>query len=265
MGPEDSQRVLRILFFSNLNMSELQQTQDADPQGNGGVADAMNKATTDSGAGSADASSQADLSFFERATGRKFTSVEDAEKYLRNLNSMVGDGRIAEQRKKAELADSVIQQYASERQLTYAEAEAELRNIVAPSRKSQPVSAPEAVRDPRIDQMEEELFLTKTPEAAPHLEKIRRYAKAGSLSLKEAYNDLYGEVLSQKAKEAQSEAKRKEKQLASIPTSQSAAPVGATPQSKILLEQYKKTGKPELMREAIKARKKETYVQETEE
>lgn len=225
----------------------------------------MNKATTDSGAGSADASLQADLSFFERATGRKFNSVDEAEKYLKNLNSMVGDGRIAEQRKKAEFADAILIQYANERGLSVEQAQAELSNLVTPSKKAQPVSMPEVARDPRVDQMEEELFLTKTPEAAIHIEKIRRYAKAGSLSLKEAYNELYGEILTQKAKEAQSEVKRREKQLASVPTSQSAPAANAIPRSKQLLDQYRKTGKPELMREAIKARKQETYTQETEE
>lgn len=240
-------------------MSELQQTQYTDPQGSGGVADAMNKATSDSGAGSADASTQADLSFFERATGRKFNSVDEAEKYLKNLNSMVGDGRIAEQRKKAEFADAILVQYANERGLSVEQAQAELSNLVTPSRKTQPVSVPEPVRDPRIDAMEEELFLSKTPEATQHIEKIRRYAKASSLPLKDAFQELYGDVLAQKTKEANSEAKRKEKLSASITTSSSMPATQAIPESKLLLEQYKKTGKSEFMRAAIKARKKETY------
>lgn len=247
-------------------MLETQQTHITDPADTGGETDAMVAATTDSDTGSADANQQAELSFIERTTGRKFSSLGEAEKYLRNLNNLVGDGRIAEQRKKAELADYVVTQFANEKGISLDEARKELETLVVPSRKPGTVShAPSTVQsDPRVDMLERELFLSRTPEAAPYMERIDRYAKAQNMPISEAYKELYGDVLAEKTRQVQSEAKRTEKKMASVTTSSSAPSAPSIPRSKELLELARKTGDQSYLIEAMKARSREAQVREEE-
>lgn len=246
-------------------MTDTKQTLETDtPTGGEGQEDAAVKAPSDSDGESADAKEQADLAVIERATGRKFKSHEDAEKYLKNLNSLVGDNTISAQRKEAEFAKSIVSQYANENGLTYAEAKAKLESLVAPSKTvpadaSAPSQNKQVYIDPRIDELERKDFLRENPSASPYLEKIDRYAKLNGQTLSAAYEELYGDILSEQAKKQQSEAKRKEKIAASVPTSTSApASAPSIPESKRLLEEYKKTGNESLYREAIKARQKET-------
>lgn len=247
-------------------MFETQQTLDTDSTIVEGNENAMVETTTDSDSSSANVKGQAELALIERSTGRKFQTLEDAEKYLQNLNRMVGDGRIAEQRKKAELADAVVSQYANERGLSHEEAQKELEGIVAPSKKTnRAVTQQTQMVDPRIDALERELFLSKTPEAQPYIERIERYAKASNVSVKEAYQELYGDVLSEKAKILQSEAKRKEKQMASVSTSSSAPSAPSTSRSKELLSAVRQKGYDDsLFLEALKARSRETYSKQEE-
>lgn len=244
-------------------MIETQQTPNADASRvEAGGADAMVETTSSSGTPASDANTQDALMFLERTTGRKFNSVEEGEKFVRNLNSLVGDNAVASARQKAELADAVIQQYAHENGLTPQDAEIQLKSLVVPSKTRRTVSpsadTPSA-SDERHEALEREVFLMKTPEATPYIEKVSRYAKAQNIGLKEAYTELYGDVLAAKVKDEQLEAKRKDKKLASVPTSSSAPPATAIPRSKELLLAYQKNGNPDLMREAIKARQKETY------
>lgn len=242
-------------------MSETQQTLNAHTDGlSDGLENAMVDASTDSGEGSADAQTQADLALIERATGRKFASHSDAEKYLKNLNSLVGDNVVSAQRKDAELARAVVQKYAEENGLTHAEAKAQLEQIAAPSRATQTAAQSQNKQvyiDPRIDELEKKDFLRDNPDAAPLLEKIDRYAKLNGQTLTSAYQELYGDIFAEQAKQQQSEAKRKEKMAASIPTSTSAPAAPSVKESERLLNEYKKTGNSDLMREVIKARWRE--------
>ncbi len=246
-------------------MADTQQTLNADASGlEAGQENAMVDATTVSGEGSADALEQADLALIERATGRKFATHDDAEKYLKNLNSLVGDNVVSAQREEAKLYKAVITQYANENGMNYAEAKQAIENLVTPS-SATPAASPASQNkqvyiDPRIDELERKDFLRENPLAVPYLDKIDRYAKLNGQTLSAAYNELYGDIFAEKAKQEQTEAKRKEKIAASVPTSVSApASAPSIPESKRLMEEYQKTGNNTLLREAIKARAKETY------
>ena len=54
------------------------------------------------------------LAFLKETTGREFATEEDAQKYLKNLNSMVGDDRIAQDRKDADVSRRVVRRLAKE-------------------------------------------------------------------------------------------------------------------------------------------------------
>lgn len=239
-------------------MFETQQTHNANPSGSeGGHVDAMVNASAASHSQSTDASSQVDaLQLIKEATGREFKSVEEGKTYLSNLNRLVGDNTVASQRKKAELADAVVAQYASEQGITEQEAEQQLRGIVQP-RKQQQVNrsvSQEVQRDPRLDEMEQELLLSKNPEAAPYLDKVVKYARSESISLKQAYNDLYGEVIKTQREQSQAEALALEKKGAQVSASNSAPPSTENTQLKKLYAEYQRTGKSEIMREILKMR-----------
>lgn len=242
-------------------MIDAEQTLHADPGVSGGQKDADVSTTSSSGSSSSDASKQDELAILERATGRKFSDVTQAEQFLRNLNNLVGDNAVAKARQKAEFADALVTQYAAEKGMSYEDAQQELQGLVAPSKARRPVSpsADKPVEDPRYEALEREMFLMKTPEASPYIDKVSRYAKAGSLSLSDAYKELYGDIVATKTKEDQLEAKRKDKKLASLSTSTSAPAAPSIPRSKELLAQYRKTGDQSLLQEAMKARSRETY------
>lgn len=252
-------------------MADTQQTLNTDVSGETGDENAMVDASTDSDNGSADAPTQADLALIERATGRKFASQSEAEKYLKNLNSLVGDNVVSAQREEAKLYKAVITRYAAENDLSYDDAKQALEKLVAPSEATKVASQVQGTQnkqvyvDPRIDELERKDFLRENPLATPYLDKIDRYAKLNGQSLSAAYQELYGDIFAEKAKQQQSEAKRKEKIAASIPTSSSApASAPSIPESKRLMDEYKKSGNSTLLREAMKARAKETYTQKTD-
>ena len=250
-------------------MADTQQTLNADVSGETGDENAMVDASTDSGNGSADALSQADLALIERATGRKFANQDDAEKYLKNLNGLVGDNVVSAQREDARMYKAVITRYAAENSLSYDDAKQALEALVAPSKDTKVASqAPQNKQvyvDPRIDELERKDFLRENPIAAPYFDKIDRFAKLNGQTLSSAYQELYGDILAEKAKQQQSEAKRKDKIAASIPTSTSApASAPSIPESKRLMDDYKKTGNSAILREAMKARAKETYIKTEE-
>lgn len=81
---------------------EIQQTSQSD----------VSDVGTASEAGNGDAgNSQHDLlGTLSKATGREFKTVEDFESHYKNLSSMVGDNTIAEQRKKAEGYQKVLEE-----------------------------------------------------------------------------------------------------------------------------------------------------------
>lgn len=241
-------------------MFDAEQTLNTDSAGQAeGQQDAEARTPSSSDTPSSDAPKQDELSLLERATGRKFSDLAQAEQYLRNLNSLVGDNAVANARKKAEFADAVVSQYATEKGLSYDEAEEELRTIVSPKTRRAVSTSDQPKVDPRTEALEREIFLMKTPEANPFIDKVSRYAKAENMSLSDAYKELYGDVIKTKAREEQLEAKREGKKLASISTSSSATAAPAIPRSKQLLEQYAKTGDASIYREAIKARSEETW------
>src|SRR3990167_8595788 len=52
------------------------------------------------------------LKLVEASTGRKFDNVDDAKKYLTNLNSLVGDQAVAKTREEAKLFSTFIDKWA---------------------------------------------------------------------------------------------------------------------------------------------------------
>lgn len=65
------------------------------------------KATTDP--------NEAVLRLIEGSTGRKFDKIEDAQKFIKNLNSFVGDQEIAKARESAKLYDALVSKFAEEK------------------------------------------------------------------------------------------------------------------------------------------------------
>ena len=91
------------------------------------IAAALKQTGTDQGGKKADVSSGnsssqtnanpdgALLKFMEDSTGRKFDNVGEAQKFVKNLNSFVGDQEIAKAREGAKLYDALVNKFASEK------------------------------------------------------------------------------------------------------------------------------------------------------
>lgn len=91
------------------------------------IAQALNQTGTDQGGTKADVPSPSDssktttnpdealLSFIEGSTGRKFNTVDDAQKFIKNLNSFVGDQEIAKAREGAKLYDALVKKVAEDK------------------------------------------------------------------------------------------------------------------------------------------------------
>jgi hypothetical protein len=230
-------------------MLDAQQTPNTDPASSGGDSgDAIGAANAVSAA-AADPTQEA-MRLVAEATGRKFTSVEEAKKFLTNLNKMVGNPRLRED---AELMDTIAAKYAEENKLTRREAREKLAELAgsAPVRQwtDDDVSP---VLQAKVERLETEAFLARNPEAEGHLEKVRSYARATGKELADAYTELYGDVL--KKSSANASDKRGEKLSASVTASSTAMPAVSINKVDKLKEEYKKTGNPKLFREIVKAK-----------
>lgn len=135
---------------------------------------------------SAQASSQADLlAKLAQTSGLKFNSVEEVGKKLAGLNSLVGDQKVVEYRRKAEALDKLTKSNLSKE-----EAEMTLAPFISsPDNKSSEGQAEVSNTDARVSRLEKELekerFLKKYPHAAEVVDEVS--ALAGNRSLEESF------------------------------------------------------------------------------
>lgn len=201
------------------------------------------------------------LTAIEAVTGRKFASIEEAQKHYQNLTSLVGDQAVADQRKRAGLAENLAKQVARENGWSLDASYAYLEKLQAEGKTPDSVGTPDPTFDPkqaetdtRLRRMEHELFTAKHPEAAKVLGQIEDYARTTGKSLEESYAYLYGDVVKEVKDSVRTEALRSEKKGAGLNVSPS-APVPPEPDLYAQnMESYRKTGKKEFFHEAIKNR-----------
>lgn len=188
-------------------------TPDAQPVAPGGTPDVAPQ--TSASDNNADAGLVA-LQLIETSTGRKFENVEEAQKFLQNLNSLVGDQSVAKAREAQKALDSLTQKFGK----TPAEIEVALTNFVieATKSKAEPVIKPNVENNPapaigkeldeRLAELEDFRQLTalkdKYPAAVEVKDEIAAVAKARGISWVEAFESSPLKTLVElKAKEAE--------------------------------------------------------------
>jgi hypothetical protein len=230
-------------------MLEAQQTPNTDSvpaEGEHGNANGSANAVS---AAAADPTQEA-MRLVAEATGRKYSSLDEAQKHLKHLNSMVGNPRLRED---ADLMDNIVSKYADENNLSKREAREKLAELAgAKANRQRTDDDVSPALQAKVERLETEAFLARNPEAESHLEKVRQYARATGKELADAYTELYGDVL--KRAPAQTSDKRSEKLSASVTASSTAMPAVSINKVDKLKEEYKKTGNPKIFREIIKSK-----------
>lgn len=239
-------------------MSETQQTHAADASQSGEAGNVNAKVEAPSvPVPTADANPQAaELKALNTVMGREFKNLDEAREHYQNLNKLVGDNAIAEQRKAAQAYDALVLQIAKENGWSRAASIAYLEDLQTSSnsteKQASSFDAKSFDENDRLQKLERELFLAKTPEAAKYLDKVEKYAKTTRTSLSEAYAELYGDVIQTAKEEALSEALRQEKLGAQVSASSSTPAAPEINRYAELMEKYRKTGNSEFFREATK-------------
>lgn len=228
---------------------------EADPSLDGGQDGGDGAAPTDPGQESDPAKLQeATLAEINRMTGRSFTSLEEAQKHLQELNSFVGNPRLRED---AESFDKFAKKLASEQGITAEEARRRIKETMkdaTPAPANDPQRpAPANASEERLERLERFEFLSQMPDAKPYIGQISKYAKANGVTLEEAYTELYGEVFKRAAEDKRSEAERLEKMATSVNVNESAPPA-PPPGSKesAMKKKYAETGDERYLAEALK-------------
>lgn len=191
--------------------------------------------------------------------GREYKDVEDAKKHISGLVKLVGDNTVAAQRKRAELADTLVARIASENGWDKSQAEQYLLNLTTQqTMETQNPVAPQT--DPKIEERlrrgERAEFLLETPEAKPYIEKIESFARATGKTNAEAYAELYGDIVKKDSERKAAEDLEKEKREASVSASHDSTPVKLPDEYDKAMKEYRKTGKSEHLQAAIKIRNK---------
>lgn len=218
-----------------------------------GQRDAEVKAAEATQAAPTDAPKQEDaLALLKEVAKRDFKSKEEAKKYLENLNRLVGDQTIAQQRRRAELADVLLQRIAAENSMSLQEAESYLANLTTMEQQPQRVQTTDPQLEERLRRGERAEFLMETPEAKPFIEKIEDYSKATGKSYKDAYDTLYSDVVKAERERKQAEEATRQKKEAQVFASTNTNAEKLPDEYGKMMEQYRKTGKSEFLHEAIK-------------
>lgn len=156
-----------------------------------------------------DEANVAALKLIEASTGRKFNSTEEAQKFLTNLNSLVGDQSLAKGREAAKVLDTLsakLGKPASEL-TTYVDTLV----AIAAKPEAKPAEARSA-SDPRLlekverlEDFEQRLQLErKYPQSVEVVDEVSLVAKAKGISYVEAFEQSrFKELLEIKAKEEQ--------------------------------------------------------------
>lgn len=142
-----------------------------------------------------DATSSA-LKLIEASTGRKFATAEEAQKYLSNLNKLVGDQSVAKGREAANLIDKWAQQNGK----THEEARQYLADVLINSQVNEPQKPVQSAvvkptedktvsdRLAKLEDANQRLTLEKKyPEAQEVIEEVALIAKAKGVPYVEAY------------------------------------------------------------------------------
>lgn len=237
-------------------MPNTEQTLESDaPLGNGaGQEDAEVKAADVTQAAPTDAQKQEDaLVLLREVTKRDFKTKEEAKKYLENLNRLVGDQTIAKQRERAKLADTLVSRVAVENSMSIEEAESYLANLTNNmEQQPQRVQTPDPQLEERLRRGERAEFLMETPEAKPFLDKIEEYSKATGKSYKESYDTLYSDVVKAERERKQTEEATRSKKEAQVFASTNTETEKMPDEYAKMMDQYRKTGNGDFLREAIK-------------
>lgn len=155
------------------------------------------------------------LKFYEATFGRKFDSVEEAQKHGKNLNGLVGEQSLAKVRESAKLYESLVGKFADEKSITVDEAKKFWADTLTaeaakPVSQSQPKPAVEDKRVNDLDAQIQELkgenqkfsLLNKYPYAAEVQEEIAIVARQKGISQLQAFESSpFKALLEQKAKE----------------------------------------------------------------
>lgn len=245
-------------------MTEVQQTPVSDPKASasGGNEDDKASSAQASRESAPDADRQDamnELDVLNRTMGRNFHSLEEAKKHYDGLNSLVGDERLAGERKRAKLLENLARNIASENSWSLDAAYAYLENL---ERQNQALETPgsgsfdpeKAAMEAKISRMERDFFLAQTPEASQVINQLDDFIKASGKGYREAYEYLYAPVAKTAHDFVQAEAQRMEKRQATVTASSSTPPPPERDAYKENMALYQKTGKKEYFREAVKAK-----------
>lgn len=160
------------------------------------------------------------LSLIEGSTGRKFENIDDAKKYLANLNSLVGDQSVAKAREDAKLFQSFVDRWATAQGQTADEAKRYWADQLVGKATAKPepksevkeTKAPEEIKalQDKVDfldgaRQQAELF-EKHPYARKVKEEVAIIAKQKGVSQLEAFEQSPFKSLLEK--EAQEESQR---------------------------------------------------------
>lgn len=152
------------------------------------------------------------LRLIETSTGRKFDKLEDAEKFLTNLNSLVGDQNVAKAREAQEILTNLSKKFGK---TDIKELETYLADVVVSQtqqKPEEPVKKEQAqpVQDPnmlsRLEQLEHSNQLLelerKYPKASEVADEVALIAKAKGISYVDAFeNSPLKNLIELKAKE----------------------------------------------------------------
>ena len=227
---------------------------NADPCLNGGEGGGDGGSQTPSGQGSDPALQEAALQEINRITGRAFTNLEDAQKHIQGLHSLVGNPRIRED---AQLLDSFTKRLAEEQGITVDEARKRLKDAAdaKPHAQDRQTPAASSADTERLERLERSEFLRNNPSAEKHVDAVAKFAKANNISLDAAFSELYGEVFKEKDEQKKQEAERQEKMAATVNVNESSSPqASAGSQEEKALKMYRDTGNESYLNEAIKLR-----------
>ena len=134
------------------------------------------------------------LSDINLITGREYKSRDEALRHVKELNSFVGDEKIANERKLASEYNAMVEAYAQAEGLSKEEARKELAAQVVKERPASEKKDTELERTKsKLSSIEARLerddFLKANPEAENLIDVIANGAKGAGLSLSEYYKE----------------------------------------------------------------------------
>lgn len=157
------------------------------------------------------------LKFVEGFSGRKFESLDEAAKFAKNLNSLVGDNALAKVREDAKVFNSLAEKFATSEGKPLEEAKKLLVETLVSKATAEPAkptkTEPPVVEDKRVDKTASEVeelkarlnradLLKKYPYAELVQDEISVIAKAKGISDVEAFESSPLKTLAEaKAKE----------------------------------------------------------------